>query len=161
MTTDDLDAQILAAHARGLGRNAIALELGASRRRVSAVIADAGLTFARSPHTAAARRRRSADTAERRAAVAARVLDRAERALDDLDGLHDPVDALDVERRARVVQSVAQAVGALTRARPLDSGDADTEAVRVVFGAFLDSARQQFAEPTPADPGLTPKGQNA
>lgn len=148
-TSDDLDAAIIAEHARGSGRNQIARETGASRRRVSAVVAAAGLTFPGARRTATATAARGADSHERRAAVVARVLDAADKVLDDLDRLAAPRDVLAAERRARAVAAVAQSVGAVSRARPLGVADDALGDVQAVFAGFLTSAREAAAEPYP------------
>ncbi|MGW0920094.1 hypothetical protein ACWD3J_13890 [Streptomyces sp. NPDC002755] len=67
-------------HASGLGRNAIALEMGITASVISRTAEHLGLTFDRSKIRAAAEARK-ADVEERRSVLAARFLDIAEDSL--------------------------------------------------------------------------------
>lgn len=79
--------RIIELHGRGMTRNAIAAELDVSGATVTKVCVAAGLSFNRTA-TKAATEAVSADAARRRAALSARLLDVAARALDDMDQPH-------------------------------------------------------------------------
>jgi hypothetical protein len=82
--TDDERDQVRRLHAAGTGRNEIARQTGIHQRRVSAIAADLGLTFKRSPHVAAAAEAKKVDAKARRAALALKLLEDAERLRESL-----------------------------------------------------------------------------
>lgn len=78
-------ARVAALHAQGMGRNAIAAELGVGNSTVTRIAKALGLDFSRA-QTAVAVQARSVDLAAGRQRLAEKMLGRAERMLDDLDG---------------------------------------------------------------------------
>ena len=83
VTQADRD-QVAALHAQGLGRNAIARQLGRSASTVTQIATEAGLSFDRSA-TAAATEAAKVDNAARRAKLIARAYTRAEAIYDRLE----------------------------------------------------------------------------
>lgn len=81
---DETRALVAEAHSRGLGRNAIARELGVPAATVSAICHAAGLSFDRE-QTALALRARQIDLAAERATIKAMLLLRARDALEAID----------------------------------------------------------------------------
>lgn len=77
--TDAEREAVRSRHAAGMGRNAIARETKIHQRKVSAIAAELGLTFVRSPHVQAAVEAKVIDAKARRAALALALLDDAER----------------------------------------------------------------------------------
>jgi hypothetical protein len=77
--TDPERDQVARLHATGMGRNEISRQTGIHQRRVSAIAESLGLTFVRSPHVAAAAQAKVIDAKARRAALALRLLEDAER----------------------------------------------------------------------------------
>lgn len=86
--TDAERERVRELHAAGKGRNEIAELLGRSGRTVSAIAKDFGLTFARADQVRVATQVRQADLADRRAALAQRLQDVAERELEKLTQPH-------------------------------------------------------------------------
>jgi len=81
---DETRALVAAAHARGLGRNAIAREVGVPAATVSSICKAAGLSFDRE-QTALALRARQIDLAAERQAVKSMLMVRARDALEAMD----------------------------------------------------------------------------
>jgi hypothetical protein len=77
--TEQERAEIRRRHAAGESRNAIAKALGRSGSTISGVIADQGGSFARGPEVVAATEARKTDLAARRAKLAEKLQDDAER----------------------------------------------------------------------------------
>jgi len=77
--TDDERAEVARLHAAGTGRNEIAAKTKIHQRRVSAIAAELGLTFVRSPHVQAAADAKKVDGKARRAASPWRSSTHAER----------------------------------------------------------------------------------
>jgi hypothetical protein len=77
--TDAEKAKIRELHGQGLGRNAIAAQLGRSGQTISAAAAAMGLSFERGPQVAAATEAARTDAKARRAALALAFLEDAER----------------------------------------------------------------------------------
>lgn len=82
--TEQTKADVRRLHAKGLGRNAIARELGRSPRTVSVICEEAGLTFDRTA-TAVATQAAAVDARARRLALIERYHQQIERILDRLD----------------------------------------------------------------------------
>jgi len=83
--TDDERRIVAELHAEGLGRNEISRRTGIHQRRVSAIAAEMGLSFARGgARTKVATEARKADAAERRARIEAQALASAEKLLGQL-----------------------------------------------------------------------------
>ncbi|MFF4369641.1 helix-turn-helix domain-containing protein [Streptomyces sp. NPDC001594] len=82
--TDEDREQVRALHAEGLGRNAIARQLGRSSRTVSVLAEELGLTFDRTA-TAEATRARVIDTRERRQSLIERYYAQADKILARLE----------------------------------------------------------------------------
>lgn len=82
--TDAERELIRALHAQGLGRNAIALEVGRSAGTISTIVKQLGLSFDRSK-TAAATEARQIDNRARRTALIGRAYARAEKIYDRLE----------------------------------------------------------------------------
>ncbi len=82
--TDELRAQVVEAHARGLGRNAIAREVGCSSATVTKIAREAGLSFDRS-ETELATRARLIDLADHRAVLARSFQVRSQELLDAME----------------------------------------------------------------------------
>lgn len=78
-------ARVAALHAQGMGRNAIAAELGLGNSTVTRIAKALGLDFSRA-QTAVAVHARSIDLAAGRQRLAEKMLGRAEKMLDELDG---------------------------------------------------------------------------
>jgi len=78
-------ARVAALHGQGMGRNAIAAELGLGNSTVTRIAKALGLDFSRAA-TAVAVQARSIDLAAGRQRLAEKMLGRAEKMLDDLDG---------------------------------------------------------------------------
>lgn len=83
--TPELRAQVAEAHGRGLGRNAIAREVGCSSATVTKIAREAGLSFDRS-ETELATRARLIDLAEHRAVLARSFQLRAQELLEAMEG---------------------------------------------------------------------------
>ncbi|MFS4105115.1 helix-turn-helix domain-containing protein [Streptomyces sp. PD-S100-1] len=88
--TDQERERVRELHAEGKGRNEIANELGRSGRTISKIAAsfDPPLSFARAAEVRAATEIRQADLADRRAALAQRLQDVAERELEKVNQPH-------------------------------------------------------------------------
>ncbi|WP_394253650.1 hypothetical protein [Arthrobacter pityocampae] len=82
--TDELRAGVRACHAKGLGRNAIADELGVARGTITKVANELGLDFDRTK-TEVATKARSIDQRARRQDIIDRLYKRAETVLDRLE----------------------------------------------------------------------------
>ena len=82
--TDQLRKDVRACHAKGLGRNAIADELGVARGTITKVANELGLDFNRAA-TAAATAAQSIDQRARRQKIIERLYARAETVLDRLE----------------------------------------------------------------------------
>ncbi|WP_202516588.1 helix-turn-helix domain-containing protein [Streptomyces sp. SID161] len=86
--TDQDRKRVRELHAEGKGRNEIANALGRSGRTISTIAKDLGLSFSRAAEVRQATEIRQADLANRRAALAQRLQDVAERELEKVDKPH-------------------------------------------------------------------------
>lgn len=86
LTDDDREA-VRRLHAQGMSRNDIAREIGRSSSTVTKIATALGLSFDRAA-TAAATQARTADLAARRAALAEKLHDKAERLLAEIHAPH-------------------------------------------------------------------------
>lgn len=139
-------------HSLGLGRNAIARQLGRSLRAVSVHSERLGLTYDRTA-TAAATEAKMQDARARRAAIVQRLYARTERLLDHLDAADDghfkfttsTVNGIETESLDHVPGQEEKALsGAITqymnqavRLEQLD-GDPGVEVARSMLGSLAD-----------------------
>lgn len=133
--TDEDREQVRALHAQGLGRNAIARQLGRSSRTVSVLAEELGLTFDRSA-TAEATRARIIDTRERRQNLIERYYAQAEKILARLERPEQQITEVSIGKVVRYtapdlptqdVRNLIQAAGAATgQAVKLESLNTDT-----------------------------------
>ncbi|MGW3847173.1 helix-turn-helix domain-containing protein [Streptomyces fagopyri] len=86
--TDTERQRVRELHAAGKGRNEIATELGRSGRTISEIAKNLGLSFSRAAEVRQATEIRQADLAARRAALAQRLQDVAERELEKVNAPH-------------------------------------------------------------------------
>ncbi|MBL1107995.1 helix-turn-helix domain-containing protein [Streptomyces sp. 5-8] len=86
--TDEDRQRVRELHAEGKGRNEIAEILGRSGRTISTIAKDLELSFARAAEVRQATEIRQADLADRRAALAQRLQDVAERELEKVSKPH-------------------------------------------------------------------------
>lgn len=160
--TDDERAEVARLHAAGLGRNAISRQTGIHQRRVSLIAEALGLTFVRSPHVRAATEAKVVDAKARRAALALRLLEDAERLR---EALWQPCTAYNFggkdntfeqvmlnEPSFRDKREIAHAVGLLIdRSVRLDEYDrtsgADNE--RSVLGDLMTGLKQAWQDAQP------------
>lgn len=77
--TDEEREAVRSRHAAGLGRNAIARETSIHQRKVSAIAAELGLSFRRSPHVREATEAKKVDARARRTALQLALLADAEK----------------------------------------------------------------------------------
>lgn len=154
VVTDELRAKVRACHERGLGRNAIADELGVARGTVTKVANELGLDFDRAA-TAVATKARSLDMKARRLDIIERLYTRAETVLARLEA--DTFDALvpsgpGVQSHdvltfvpATEERGLAGAMGFyLSSAEKLEKVDADKDTGEV--GSVVDDLRAAFKQ---------------
>lgn len=138
--TDEERQRVRELHAEGKGRNEIAEILGRGGRTISTIAKSLGLSFSRAAEVRQATEIRQADLADRRAALAQRLQDVAERELEKVNAPHtywdwggkdhdfDTYDAPEPtpgDKRA-LIGVVATAVDrSLKLAPPKDEGGAD------------------------------------
>lgn len=150
--TDQLRAQVRACHAKGLGRNAIADELGVARGTITKVANELGLDFDRTA-TAVATKARSLDMKARRLDIIERLYTRAETVLGRLEaetftalvpsapGVQTPEELTFVP--AAEERGLAGAMGFyLSSAEKLEKVDADKDTGEV--GSVVDDLRNAF-----------------
>lgn len=140
-------------HEQGLGRNAIAKEMGVGGRIVSEVAKALGLTFDRSS-TRVATAARVADSQERRAALAARILNTADKTLERLERLRGG-DVDSAMKQARALNDVARAVESTMRAVPVRSAE-EVESQTLLAG-LAETLQRMPDTYVPADELPTPK----
>ncbi len=135
--TDHDRQQVRDLHAAGQGRNDIAKAIGRSPSTVSKIASELGITFDRST-TAAATEAKQQDNKARRAAIVARLYQRAEHVLDTLESSEYPFTATTVNGietqplghvPAQDERHLSSAISAnLTSAAKLEQIDADDQA---------------------------------
>ncbi|MEU4171007.1 helix-turn-helix domain-containing protein [Streptomyces sp. NPDC026665] len=86
--TDEERERVRELHAEGKGRNEIAEILGRGGRTISSIAKSLGLSFSRAAEVRQATEIRTADLADRRAALAQRLQDVAERELEKVNKPH-------------------------------------------------------------------------
>lgn len=86
--TDQERQRVRELHAEGKGRNEIAEILGRGGRTISNIAKDLGLSFARASEVRQATEIRQADLADRRASLAQRLQEVAERELEKINAPH-------------------------------------------------------------------------
>ncbi|MEU6222253.1 helix-turn-helix domain-containing protein [Streptomyces sp. NPDC047042] len=86
--TDEERERVRQLHAEGKGRNEIAEILGRGGRTISTIAKSLGLSFSRAAEVQQATEIRKADLADRRAALAQRLQDVAERELEKVNAPH-------------------------------------------------------------------------
>lgn len=158
VTQADSD-QVRELHAQGLSRNEIARQLGRSGKTVSRLAAEAGLTFERGPEVAAATEARKADAKSRRAALALKLIDDAERLREQLFapslvfsfGGRDNVfeQATIPKPTPRDQQAIMSAIGtAVDRSVKLDEYDRDTDGgdAKSVIGDLMTALGQAWRD---------------
>jgi transposase-like protein len=172
--TPELRARVVALHAEGLGRNAIAREVECSSATVTKIAREAGLSFDRAA-TALAVRARQIDLAEARAELAASFLVRAQEALDMMDapmilgsfGGRDNVwnetllDAPTVEQQNTLMRTAALASKSHAELARADLAAGSTAQAAGMIGALADALHIVAGELAEAgelpDPTVTPE----
>ena len=130
-------------HAQGLSRNEIARQIQRSGKTVSRLAAEQGLTFERGPEVAAATEARKVDAKARRAALALKLIDDAERLREQLFaptlvynfGGRDNIfeQAMIPKPSARDQQALMNAIGAaIDRSVKLDAYDRADEQMSAI-----------------------------
>lgn len=158
--TDETRADVRRLHGEGLGRNAIARELGRSPRTVSLICEELGLTFDRTA-AAAATEARMVDVRARRADITERLYAQAERILARLEKPQhrirevsfgkvvtyevDELPAQDV-RNLMVAVSTATTQAAKMEALASDNGLADAKSMLGQLAAGLTAAANALDE---------------
>jgi hypothetical protein len=139
-------------HAKGLGRNTIARELGISAGQVTNIARDLGLSFDRTA-TAVATEARKADCADRRSRLEEQLLDDAERLRAQVWAPHEYIDHGGKEfvevrwlqdeptpaDKLKLIQAARQALDGSLRITQLDAeaGDAPVKAMLTELGRAL------------------------
>jgi hypothetical protein len=127
--------QIVALAQQGMTRNAIAKETDVSAGTVTKYARLAGISFDRSK-TKAATSARQADSAERRATLAARILDGVDSALTDLETGSKA--AREIEQAARSLAHLGRALGDTAKSSPLaDTTQHEARDAIMAFSASL------------------------
>lgn len=151
--TDEDRKRVRELHAQGLGRNAIAREMGRGRRSVSDLAAEMGLTFDRTA-TAVATEARKIDAAARRAALIERYYEQAHKQLDRLDRDEHTIKEVSLGKvvtystpdlPASDVRALLQAsIAASTQAAKLEAldGDPGTEVARSMLAGLAEGIRK-------------------
>ena len=172
--TPQLRAQVAELHSGGMGRNAIAREVGVSTATVTKIAREAGLTFDREA-TAFATKVRLIELADARATLAKSFAVRAQELLDALD---EPVtlgnfggrdntwnetllDEPTIEGKRSLIQAAATAARAATELSKADTADVSRIAalgmldlMHGALGGAIDALEQVGELP---DPTITPE----
>ncbi|MYR45075.1 helix-turn-helix domain-containing protein [Streptomyces sp. SID5910] len=150
--TDEEITELKRLHAEGLGRNAIAREMGRSLRGVSVHAERLGLTFDRTM-TALATQAKVTDAKARRAAIVQRLYARTERLLDQLDdadnggfkfttstvnGIEtESLDHVPGQEEKALAGAITQYMNQAVKLEQLD-GDPGVEAARSMLGSLAE-----------------------
>jgi hypothetical protein len=165
--TDAERDQVRQLHARGLGRNAIATELGRSAGTITTIAKQLGLSFDRAT-TRAATEAKVADAKARRAALALNLLGDAERLREQLWQPHEYIDhgGKDFVRvtwtqpeptptdKLRLVQAATMAAEKSMRLEQHDN-DGGADAARSMLGQLAAGLQAAYDAMTEDGPGAS------
>jgi hypothetical protein len=152
--SDGQRARVLALHADGVGRNAIAAEVGISGASVSAIVRDAGGSFDRTA-TAAATEARAVDQRAARVEAAAGLLDDVQRGRLLLAEQLAKSDARGFADAARGIAALVTGVGRLVDLTPEDDG---LDAARSMLGDVAAAIGDAYAQVKAEEPALPEQG---